>query len=180
VVVTSHSRGERGERPYSTTAGWSSTSEPTSESFEYFYRASEPKLRRALISRYGFEIGTDAATDALSYAWIHQEKVLPMDNPVGYLYRVGQSYARRASRRRADLFALTVEPEHWFEPGLPKALQSLTPRQRQAVILIRGLGWTFREVSEIAGVSIPTIQKQLERGMRKLRKRMGVDDTYER
>lgn len=103
-----------------------------------------------------------------------------MDNPVGYLYRVGQSYARRASRRRADLFALTVEPEHWFEPGLPKALQSLTPRQRQAVILIRGLGWTFREVSEIAGVSIPTIQKQLERGMRKLRKRMGVDDTYER
>ena len=153
----------------------------TRELFEEFYLVAEPRLRRALISRYGFEIGTDAAAEALSFAWVHKEKVLPMRNPVGYLYRVGQSYAKReAVRRPGPLFSLRAESEAWFEPGLPEALDSLTWRQRQAVILIYALGWSFKEASEITGLSISTIQKHLTRGTRKLQKRMGVGDDDDR
>ena len=148
--------------------------------FEDFYRASEPRLRRALISRFGFESGTEAAAEALAYAWAHKDRVLSMETPVGYLYRVGQSYARRNTRRRGLLFGVAAEQEPWFEPGLPRALESLTWRQRQAVLLVYAFGWKFVEVSEVTGLSIGTIQKHLERGIQKLRNRMGVDHTYER
>ena len=97
-----------------------------------------------------------------------------MLNPVGYLYRVGQSYARKTAQRGGELFAAKCETESWIEPGLPKALQALTWRQRQTVILIYALGWSYREVSETTGLSIPTIQKHLERGLKNLRMRMGV------
>jgi RNA polymerase sigma factor (sigma-70 family) len=59
------------------------------------------------------------------------------------------------------------------EPGLPAALASLSENQRVAVILVAGFGWRLREVAELRGVSISTVQNHLERGMKKLRTSMG-------
>jgi RNA polymerase sigma factor (sigma-70 family) len=59
------------------------------------------------------------------------------------------------------------------EPGLPAALASLSEHQRVAVTLIAGFGWKLREVAEMRGVSTSTVQNHLERGMKKLRARMG-------
>ena len=61
-----------------------------------------------------------------------------MDNPAGYLYRVGQSKARRSlgrSRRVVLPPALPAEESAWVEPGLPKALGRLPVKQRAAVIV---------------------------------------------
>ncbi|MDW3217748.1 MAG: sigma factor-like helix-turn-helix DNA-binding protein [Acidimicrobiales bacterium] len=96
-----------------------------------------------------------------------------MTNPVGYLYRVGQSKTR--PRRRTAAFPTVVSSdEPWFEPGLPDALNGLTDRERTAVILIEGYGWTYRDVAETAGIARSSVQVYFERGLAKLRTALGV------
>lgn len=63
--------------------------------FEEFVARSESRLELALIATYGPRDGRVAALDALSWAWEHWDQVEAMDNPLGYLYRVGQNSVRR-------------------------------------------------------------------------------------
>ena len=61
--------------------------------------------------------------------------------------------------------------ESWVEPALPAALAELTERQRLAVGLVHGYGWTLREVAELCGLRVTTVQNHLERGLAHLRAR---------
>lgn len=144
--------------------------------FEAFVLAAEPPLRRALIAAYGYEDGREAAAEALAYAWEHWARVRQMPNAAGYLFRVARSSAVRGRRwrRPPPLLTLPPESEHSFEPGLPAALAALPERQRVAVVLVHGFGYTLREVASLTGVKITTVQNHLERGLRRLRERLGV------
>jgi DNA-directed RNA polymerase specialized sigma24 family protein len=97
-----------------------------------------------------------------------------MSHQAAYLFRVGQSSTRR--RKVAVAFARDEEAEPWFEPGLGPALAARSERQRIAVVLIHGFGWTMREVAELTGLRITTVQSHLERGLRNLRITMAVPD----
>lgn len=114
------------------------------------------------------------AAEALGYAWENWERVSDMDNPVGYLYRVGQSRARRHRRPTPYFPAPPADHEHRFEPALPAALASLTDKQRTVVLLIHSYGWLMTEAAEVLGVGLTTIQKHEERGMAKLRRALEV------
>jgi RNA polymerase sigma factor (sigma-70 family) len=144
--------------------------------FEAFVLVTEPRLRRALIAVYGYEDGREAAAEALAYAWEHWPRIREMPNAAGYLFRVARSSITRGRRLRRSAPLLTLPPgsEHSFEPGLPAALASLTQRQRVAVVLIHGFGYTLREVADLTGVKVTTVQNHLERGLRRLRDRLGV------
>jgi RNA polymerase sigma-70 factor (ECF subfamily) len=145
----------------------------SAESFSAFFTDAEPRLRRALVAAYGPERGREAAAEALTYAWEHWERVRDMDNPIGYLYRVGQSRSRE--RREPVRFDPVPEPlERLIEPRLPDALEALSERERLAVVLVEGFGWTFREVAELAEVSVSSVQSYVERGMGKLKQDLGV------
>jgi DNA-directed RNA polymerase specialized sigma24 family protein len=137
------------------------------DDFTIFVAHSEPRLRRSLISMYGAQRGREAAAEALAWAWEHWPRVQTMENPIAYLFRVGQSKSRP---RKARAFAERPNwPEPWVEPDLTRALGELTERQRVAVVLVHGFGWTLREVSELTGVSVSTTQSHLERGVDRLR-----------
>jgi RNA polymerase sigma-70 factor (ECF subfamily) len=144
--------------------------------FEAFVLATEPPLRRALVAVYGYEDGREAAAEALAYAWEHWARVRQMPNAAGYLFRVARSSAARGRRwrRAAPLLTLPAGSEHSFEPGLPAALASLPERQRVAVVLVHGFGYTLREVADLTGVKVTTVQNHVERGLRRLRDRLGV------
>jgi len=142
--------------------------------FALFFEQAEPKLRRAFVATYGADQGRDAAAEALTYAWQHWERVEQMDNPMGYLYRVGQSKSR--ARRTPAIFPAPDNAAGvWVEPKLPEALVALSERERLAVVLIEGFDWTFREVAELADVSVSSVQSYFERGLRKLRVALGVN-----
>jgi DNA-directed RNA polymerase specialized sigma24 family protein len=140
--------------------------------FEAFVRAAEPRLSRALAAAYGFEDGRDATAEALAYAFEHWDRLQHITNLPGYLFRVGQT--RGVRRRQPVLFAVPDHPDHAFEPGLPAALASLTQHQRIAVVLVHGYGYTMREVAELTGVRLTTIQNHLNRGLARLRSTLGV------
>ncbi len=140
--------------------------------FRLFMQRAEPRLRRALVAAYGAERGREATAEALAYAWEHWENVETMANATGYLYRVGQSRTRERLKR--PLFVRPEHPEPWFEPSLAPALEKLTERQRVAVVLVHGFGWTMREVAESTDVRVTSVQNHLERGMQKLRAALKV------
>jgi predicted RNA polymerase sigma factor len=72
--------------------------------FTDFATEAEPKLKRALCSALGRDVGLEATSEALAYGWEHWENVQKMINPTGYLYRVGRSKVRplRRWRRREN------------------------------------------------------------------------------
>lgn len=150
-------------------------SEAGGEGFTEFFAIAEPRLRRAFVAAYGVDRGREAAAEALAYAWEHWERMSEMDNPVGYLYRVGQSRSR--PRNEGQTFPpVTAPASPWVEPELPSALEQLSERERLAVVLIEGFGWTFREVAELAEVSVSSVQSYLSRGLKKLRQALGVTE----
>lgn len=145
----------------------------TADGFGEFFAEAEPRLRRALVAAYGGERGREAAAEAFAYAWEHWERVSTMENPVGYLYRVGQS------RSRPRLVPQPFPPVPagdgvLVEPELPRALAGLSERERLAVVLIEGFGWTFREVAELEELTVSSVQSYLNRGLTKLRAALGV------
>jgi DNA-directed RNA polymerase specialized sigma24 family protein len=145
------------------------------DGFAAFFAETEPRLRRALVAAYGPQRGRDAAAEALAYAWQHWDRVRGMANAAGYLYRVGQSKTRE--RLRPPLFPpVASSGEPWTEPDLPEALDSLSERERVAVVLIEGFGWTYREVAEVTDVSVSSVQSYRERGLQKLRAALGVNE----
>jgi DNA-directed RNA polymerase specialized sigma24 family protein len=135
--------------------------------FAHFFAGAEPRLRRALIATLGAQRGREATAEALSYAWENWARLRQLDNPIGYLYRVGQSRTR-PPRLRA-LFGRPDTPDPWTEPALGPLLASLSDRQRVAVVLVHGFGWTLREVAELTGTKVTTIQNHLDRALAKLR-----------
>lgn len=146
------------------------------ESFTTFVQDVGARLRRAFISMYGVDVGAEVAADALAYAWENWERLRMMQNPAGYLFRVGQSRARRYRRRPVVLPPAPASAAPWFEPELPSAIARLSERQRLAVLLCEGFGWTRQEVADLMEVNPSTVQRHLDRGMTKMRKLMGVTD----
>ena len=149
--------------------------EAPNEEFSVFFKDVEPRLRHALVASCGFEAGREATAEVLAYAWERWDHVGGMENPAGYLYRVGRNSARR-HRRQAVLERPAERTEPWVEPALDGALGRLTARQRTAVVLLHTFEWTHAEVADLLGVSVPTVQKHASRGLHKLRRALGVDD----
>lgn len=146
-------------------------------SFEVFVAEVEPRLRRALVAGFGPVAGRDAAAEALAIAWERWERVRGMNNPAGYLYRVGQNRARRTLRRAHPMLPPTSSSEiPEVEPGLPAAMSKLSLRQRQVVVLVHGYGFTHAEAADLLGISRSSVQSHTERGLQRLRTTLGVSD----
>ncbi len=64
------------------------TAARSSVSFDDFVRTDGERLRRVMAAQHGIDVGADAANSALAWAWENWERVAPMENAAGYLYRV--------------------------------------------------------------------------------------------
>ncbi len=143
------------------------------EAFVAFVADVEPRLRRALIALRGSENGRDAASEALTWAWEHWSEVRQMENPAGYLYRVGQSRSR--PRRRPLLPRPDVVPAPDGNEDLAAALRELTSRQRTAVVLVHGCGWSYDDVAEALEISKSSVGTHVQRGLERLRELVEED-----
>lgn len=144
--------------------------------FEEFFRSTEPLLRAALVSTFGADVGREAAAEALLYGWRNWDRVRELDNPSGFLFRVGQRWGQRhqarGRRRIGEPLVDHVPPS--FEPQLADSLAELPTRQRQAVVLCIGYGLTHAEAAALLGIKRSSVQNHVERALRHLRRRLGV------
>jgi len=142
------------------------------DDFERFFQEVEPRLRRAFATSHGVEGARDATAEALTWAWARWAEVKQMENPAGYLYRVGQSKSR--VRRTPTLPSPEALGLPDVEPQLVPALLALSQAQRTAVWLVHGCQWTYSEVAEALGISASAVGTHLSRGLERLRSRLEV------
>lgn len=138
---------------------------------------AEPRLRRVFVAAYGSDRGYEATAEALAYGWEHWARVRRMENPLGYLYRVGRSRTReRRHRPNSRVWDVGVSDAALVEPGLRPAIASLSEMQRIVVVLVHGFEWTLSEVAELLDVSKSTVQTHLDRGLARLRAELEVSE----
>ena len=145
--------------------------------FTDFVKDAGERVRSALIAGYGPDVAADATAEALEYAWEHWDRLVAMENPAGYVYRVGQSRAKRILRRDRQVNFPPPPPSPpapWVEPELPRTLARLPERQRAAVVLVHGYGWTLEETAQVLGVGRSTVQRHVDRALRTLRDALEV------
>lgn len=148
----------------------------TEHRFRCFCASVEPRLRRALVAAYGADLGREATAEALAWGWENFERLEAMSNPAGYLWRVGQTAVRRELRHRSRTRPGVVPDgvtTPRAEPDLAPAIATLSERQRVAVLLVHGHGYSLSEAAEQMGCRIRTLRNHLDRGMRKLRYQIG-------
>lgn len=152
-----------------------------SATFASFFERAEPRLRSALSGAFGPERGRDAAADALAWGWQHRDRLDELDNPIGYLYRVGRSSALRDVRRRevpsSTEGAGTEEGHEDPDPelGLLTMVAALPEHQRVAVWMVHGLGYRHAEVGALLGCATPTVATHVRRGLSRLRRQLEVE-----
>lgn len=145
------------------------------EWFEAFEAKVGGRLRRALVAAFGPDIGADAAATATAYGWEHRRRLEKMDNPAGYLYRVGQTAARRELRRRplSPIPGDVVLPD--VEPRLIAVLNDLSESQRVCVLLVHAYQWRHQEVADLLGIDHSTVRTHVTRGLERLRSTLEAD-----
>lgn len=141
--------------------------------FEEFVKVSSPRLVRAFVAQRGVEGAADAAAEAMAYAFEHWDRVRQMANPVGYLYRVGQSRTRPRKPLRLPAPSAVGLPD--VEPALVPALLELPETQRTAVWLVHACGWSYAEVAEAMDTSTSMVGNHVSRGLARLRDLLEVD-----
>jgi RNA polymerase sigma-70 factor, ECF subfamily len=153
--------------------------------FETFFEAWHVPLYRALwlVTRNRHE-AEEIAQDAFLKVWERWAKVSGMERPEGYLFRTAMNQYR--SRRRRTMAAVrrtlrvlpaddameTVEQRD----AIIRAMGSLTPAQRSAVVLTELIGMSSAEAAEALRVRPVTVRVLAARGRAVLKERMDRDD----
>lgn len=143
--------------------------------FEVFVDAHGRRLRAALVAAFGVDVGADACAEALAYGWEHWERVGAMENPVGYLFRVGQNAGRKAAKRRPFFPEPPSGELPAFEPAMLPAIAELSEPQRVSLVLVHGYGWSMVEVAALLEVSHSTVRTHLARALSALRRALEVE-----
>jgi len=144
----------------------------TPERLDEFMADARLRLERALVARFGVDDGVEAAQDAVLYAMENWDRIAAMANPVGYLYRVGQTAGRRRAQRWDRLGLLVADPVTTDGPvdvDLQRALLQLRPEQRVAIVLVHGHGHSYAEAGAVLDVPTTTVTNHLHRGLSRLR-----------
>jgi RNA polymerase sigma-70 factor, ECF subfamily len=134
--------------------------------FEEFFAAQKDRLLRILYVVTGSrDEAEDIAQEAFTKVLERWGRVRSLENPAGYLERTAMNIFRNRYRRakRAarsvvgrgydqDAFAVVEDRDE-----AARALASLTPRQRAALVLTEVLGYSGKEAGQILGVSASTV-----------------------
>jgi RNA polymerase sigma factor (sigma-70 family) len=157
--------------------------ETTAIVFDDFFRDTYEALFRALCLVTG---NRHEAEDVMQVAYMRVferwDRVLAMENPEGFLYRVAMNEFRsgyRRTKRALRRAATTAEPDATFERAVEdrdvvvRALSDLTPQQRAAVVLTVMLGYSSEEAGELLGVKAAAVRQLGSRARASLREAMG-------
>lgn len=127
----------------------------------------------------GHDLGREAADEAFARAFERWDRVGAMDNPAGWVYRVGLNWGRRRLwRGNRERELLTQVPTtdihhlHYHDPDLAVALADLSVKLRSVVVLRLLLGYSEKETAEALGISVGTTKSRLHRGLTQLREQM--------
>ena len=147
--------------------------------FEDFFDAERARLFGALAIMSGNRAeAEEIMQDAFLRAWERWDRVSAMDSPEGYLYRTAMNLYRKRVRRagvamRRAVHLLPTEDALGAIEARDEAarlLRTLTPREREAIVLTAYLGYSTEEAGRLLGVKANTVRVLTTRARASLRR----------
>jgi RNA polymerase sigma factor (sigma-70 family) len=156
--------------------------ESPAENFEDFFRVEHARLFRALCLVTGSrDEAEEIMQDAFLRVYERWGRVSAMDHPQGFLYRVAMNEFRTRFRRsvRAVRRAVTFdEPDDAFaavedRDAVIRALRTLIPQQRAAIVLTALLGYSSEEAGRMLKMQASTVRALGTRARDAMRETVG-------
>lgn len=140
---------------------------PQQQTFDEFYEQERDGLFGALCLMTGNRHEAEELTqESFVLLWERWGRIAVMDNPTGYLYRTALNAFRR--RRRRAALALRHAIKGWLQQDafeaaddrdvLRRALATLSPRQRAALVVTELLGYSSEEAAQLLGIRPVTVR----------------------
>ena len=152
------------------------------ESFEAFFQDHHADLFGALylITRNRHE-AEEIMQDAFLKVLERWERVSSVTDPVGYLYRTAMNLFRKRRRRASLVLRRTVglSPQDdeisliETRVDVVRALASLSPRQRAAIVLTDLLDFNSEEAGRMLGIAPGTVRMHASRARAALARMLG-------
>ncbi|MEX2204503.1 MAG: sigma-70 family RNA polymerase sigma factor [Actinomycetota bacterium] len=171
------------ERRLQTRPGFDAAPRPGSrDSFEAFFEDHHADLFGALylITRNRHE-AEEIMQDTFLKVLERWDQVGSLADPVGYLYRTSMNLFRKRWRRASLMARRTVglstrDDEIMLietRVDVVRALASLSPRQRAAIVLTELLEFSSEEAGRMLGIAPGTVRMHASRGRKALADRLG-------
>jgi RNA polymerase sigma-70 factor, ECF subfamily len=152
------------------------------ESFDAWYSREHDRMIATLLLVTGdLELAAEGVDEACSRALERWDRVVAMNSPSGWVYRVALNHARRVARRRSMERRLLRKLVPI--PSLPSAaeeiweLVGLLPlRQREVVMLRYVAGLPESEIGSTLGISRGTVSSTLHDARQQLGRLLNDDD----
>ena len=147
-------------------------------SFEEFFDAERARLFGALSVMTGNRHeAEEIMQDAFLRVWERWERVSAMDEPVGFLYRTAMNLFRKRLRRAGVALRKATKllpPDDALaaveaRDQATRLLRTLTPREREAIVLTAYLGYSTVEAGTLLGIKASTIRVLTTRARASLR-----------
>lgn len=152
-------------------------------SFDVFFEDEFPGLTRALFLVVGdSEEAHDVAQSAMVRVLERWDRVASLDSPKAYLYRVAFNLNKRRVRRLIRSRALeNARALDARDPAdvvgartdVRRALQAMSPRDREILVLADWLGMNGEEMARILGLSHGNVRVRLHRAREAFRNAVG-------
>jgi RNA polymerase sigma-70 factor (ECF subfamily) len=146
--------------------------------FEVFYRNAHPRVVRSLALAIGnVDEARDAAQEAFTRAYRRWRVVRRADRPESWVYVVAVRHHRRTTRRPTGAIddepvwgpAVVDPPDVERSITVDQALATLTPRQREMVVLRFHADLPVKDIAEAMGCAEGTVKATLHQALRALR-----------
>ena len=143
--------------------------------FEEFYREQRAPIGRALaLTLRDTQLASEAVDEAMARAYQRWARVQALDNPGGWVYRVGLNWSRsilRRALRPAPVWITTgnVVTDHGaLDPAIDQALSQLSIEHRAVVVCRLLIGYSEAQTAAALGLRVGTVKSRLARATTRL------------
>ncbi|MGD9997198.1 MAG: sigma factor-like helix-turn-helix DNA-binding protein [Ilumatobacteraceae bacterium] len=144
-------------------------------SFDDFYRLNRTPVGRALaVTLRDPVLAAEAVDEAMARAFQRWDRVGRLDNPGGWVYRVGLNWSRSVVRRLIRPAPIwmsgpdTVPPPTVADPAIDHALAQLTVDQRAVVVCRLLLNLSEAQTADALDIKPGTVKSRLHRALERL------------
>jgi len=147
--------------------------------FEEFFDAERTRLFGALAVMSGNRAeAEEIMQEAFLRVWERWDRVSAMGSPEGFLFRTAMNVYRSRLRRAAVVIRkatnLLAEDDALGEVEMrdevARLLRTLTPREREAIVLTSYLGYSTEEAGKLLGIRANTVRVLTSRARSSLRR----------
>lgn len=143
--------------------------------FEEFYSEQRGSIGRALaLTLRDTQLAAEAVDEAMARAYQRWNRVQSLDNPGGWVYRVGLNWSRsilRRALRPAPVWITNddaVVDRSGLDPTIDRALAELSIEQRAVVVCRLLIGYSEAQTASALGVRPGTVKSRLARATARL------------